>query len=672
MIKLRVQNYKNIDDIGWISCSDLTAFVGKNEAGKSAIFRGLSKLNPSDGEKYYGLKEFPRKRYTLEFKQWDWPVSSAEFQLSKDESEALKQICPSLDNSSGVICTRYYSWQLEVEFNPQPHLPDVSNKTYLQLVRKWHSIFEKTTSPEDKVQQLASLKAALLPFLDTKIQALTVQEPDDKVDVNLVTEVSNTIMSHFNEAWQTEQFKEIIEENEKFKKDMQVYVELNQAKEWVEKNLPKFIYFYEYDVIESAIHIPTFIQQLKQNPSASRLRTTRCLFQHVGLELETIQQLDPNKPDKTTEDLRKLADERAILMSSASHTMTQKFSEWWEQRKHKFRYQVDGAFFRIWVWDDLDPSEIELDQRSYGMQYFFSFYLVFLVEARGAHSNSILLLDEPGLHLHGTAQQKVVKFLEKLSEQNQVLYSTHSAFMVDGDHLDNVRVVYEDKENGTAKVSEDVWPNDKDSLFPLQAGLGYAIAQTLFYAKRQVVVEGLTDYLILKTVNEILSSKKMTSLRNDAIIVPSGGVNKLLPLASMLLGHEIKVAVLLDGDEPGIRKGKEVESKLLLNCLFMSTFANKKEAEIEDLFPEKLYLDAVKEAYPDAKTPIDFTEDEKKMQCIAKRVEAAFQRMGKYTFEKWRPAKIILDMAQKNPDLIPTETLASFESIFQETNRILR
>ncbi len=62
--KFRDQNYKKVLDTGWVSCEDLTVFVSKNEAGKSAIFRGLSKLNPSDGEKYDGLKEFPRRRYT--------------------------------------------------------------------------------------------------------------------------------------------------------------------------------------------------------------------------------------------------------------------------------------------------------------------------------------------------------------------------------------------------------------------------------------------------------------------------------------------------------------------------------------------------------------------------------------------------------------------------------
>ena len=72
-----------------------------------------------------------------------------------------------------------------------------------------------------------------------------------------------------------------------------------------------------------------------------------------------------------------------------------------------------------------------------------------------------------------------------------------------------------------------MWPKDEDSLFPLQAGLGYSIAQTLFYSKRQVIVEGLTDYWILKAVNSLLSEKKMTSLKNDVAIVPCGGVKKL-------------------------------------------------------------------------------------------------------------------------------------------------
>lgn len=120
LVAFRVQNYKKIRDTGWITVRDLTAFVGKNEAGKSAVFRGLSKLNPSDGEKYDGLKEFPRRRYTDEFKQLDWPVASGKFELSKEEGRQLTDICEALNQCTLVVCTRHYSWKLTIEFAPAP------------------------------------------------------------------------------------------------------------------------------------------------------------------------------------------------------------------------------------------------------------------------------------------------------------------------------------------------------------------------------------------------------------------------------------------------------------------------------------------------------------------------------------------------------------------------
>ena len=88
--RFRVQNYKKVQDSGWVSCEGLTVFVGKNESGKSSVFRGLSKLNPSDGQKYDGLKEFPRRRFTAEFSSKDWPVATAEFTLRDEGSDGAQ------------------------------------------------------------------------------------------------------------------------------------------------------------------------------------------------------------------------------------------------------------------------------------------------------------------------------------------------------------------------------------------------------------------------------------------------------------------------------------------------------------------------------------------------------------------------------------------------------
>ena len=96
----RVQNYKKIRDTDWVAVGALTVLVGKNEAGKSAILRGLSKLNPSDGEKLDGLKEFPRRRFADEFGKQDWPAISGRFALAELEVQALAAIAPALKGAT--------------------------------------------------------------------------------------------------------------------------------------------------------------------------------------------------------------------------------------------------------------------------------------------------------------------------------------------------------------------------------------------------------------------------------------------------------------------------------------------------------------------------------------------------------------------------------------------
>src|SRR5262245_60436699 len=122
----RVQNYKKTRDTGWVSCRDLTVFVGKNEAGKSAVFRGLSKLNPSDNERYDALKEFPRRRYTDEYSSQAWPVASGRFVLDDEERQVLAQKCDLLKGVKKVEATRDYSSKVTVDFDPKPKAAPVS------------------------------------------------------------------------------------------------------------------------------------------------------------------------------------------------------------------------------------------------------------------------------------------------------------------------------------------------------------------------------------------------------------------------------------------------------------------------------------------------------------------------------------------------------------------
>lgn len=665
----QVENYKKVRDTGQVRCRDLTVFVGKNEAGKSAIFRGLSKLNPSDGEKYDGLKEFPRRRYTDEFASEDWRVATGWFLLNEDERQALLKLCSLLKSVKRVVVTRHYSWKLTVDFDPKPSLSAVTASELRDAIAVAIEYVQDLTAPDGKGEALATLKQAVNAALQ---QAKNNATGDSAATKDQADRAVAAIANHANEEWQ----KKLVDLAEaplrELAKTTAVHAKLTEAKGWVTEHLPKFIYFDRYDVLESAIHVPSFVSQLSSQPRAPRLRTTSCLFRHVGLDVQKLATLGRHAPDQgATDSVRRQVDERAILTSSASNAMTDKFRDWWEQRKHQFRYQLDGDYFRIWVSDDLDPSEIELDQRSAGMQYFFSFYVVFLVESEGAHEGCILLLDEPGLHLHGTAQAKIVKFLDKLSKDNQTLYSTHSPFLVDVDHLERARAVYED-EQGTTRVSEDVWPRDRDSLFPLQAALGYQLAQGLFFGKRQVIVEGLTDLWLLRSLSQALAAKGAPALRDDIILVPAAGLSKLLPLASMLVGHDVEVAALLDGDEPARKEGQKLVEKLLAGndrrCLFIGDFIDRKDAEVEDIFTEDEYLSAVKQSYPTV--DLRFNNEEKALPAIVDRVQALFDRRKVGRFEKWRPAAVLRDRLIGSTVSVSAEALESASKICAAINAL--
>jgi predicted ATP-dependent endonuclease of OLD family len=665
--RFRLQNYKNFDDTDWIEVEHPTVFVGKNEVGKTSLFRGLSKLNPSDRADYDRLKDFPRNRLTSDYHLKDWPAASAVFTLEKDESNHVRELYPKIKNLNEISVTRYYSGKLEIEFGLKHEY--LTNNEIIKIILEWIKHVSELIGPDDKGPIIQGMKNSIIPKLEQATNALKQDGLEECVDLDRLESLFQIIDTNVNEEWQTKVLSKIIKQEEKLKDYQSITEQIYEVHDYLEESLPIFVYFDEYGIIDTAVNIPRFIVDMKEYPNDLGVRSKKCLFEHVGLDIETLNKLDPTDPNKTLEELRRLADERHILMNSASQEMTQKFQNWWEQRKHQFRYQIDGPHFRVWVSDNFDPSEIELDERSKGLQYFFSFYLVFLEEAEKRHKNSILLLDEPGLHIHAGAQQKIVQFLETLAEKNQLMYTTHSPFMIDGDKLENVRIIYEDKRSKKSKISQDTWPSDQEALFPLQAGLGYSIAQTLFYAKRQLIVEGLSDFEIIKAMNHNLSDDDRVTLDSKVVVVPAGGTRKIMPLASMLIGHKVKTAVLLDGDDVGKRKDKELRKRLKLNTLLITDYIDAEEGEIEDLFEESLYFKAVETSYPDIE--LDFTEAEEKEKCISKKVKALFERKGE-EFEKWKPMRILSEWARSGEEPISKQTKKRFEKMFREANKILK
>jgi len=299
----------------------------------------------------------------------------------------------------------------------------------------------------------------------------------------------------------------------------------------------------------------------------------------------------------------------------------------------------------------------------------FSFFVVFFAEATGDHKNAILLLDEPGLNLHGLKQREFRNTLSRLADVNQTLYSTHSPFLVGPDELDLVRVVeMTDRRVGT-KVLTSVTSSDAAGLLPLQEALGYDMAQSLFSQQRNLVLEGLTDYWYVDAVSAMLRDGGGTSLGEKVALVPAGSAGKVVYFATILHAHKLKVVALLDSDAAGDQAARQ---ETLVHALGQKSIARTKDAyagpvahpEIEDLLRETLIVVAKLELAWDVAAIAASNPSEAIINVFARTIA---------DFSKYKLAKAFLRWARAHSaaDLLPSET-QQWGALFEKINKALK
>ncbi len=612
-IRYRVRNFRNIDDSGWIPLERVTAFVGRNESGKTTLLKALHKFNPATAEPYNPQREFPRDRYTHEFKNAsEWPVCSVAFEIAGQVLKDIEAVLTGAAAPKEAVCTRYYDGHLDISFEPpiattliDPAPLSAALAAFASGARRLKA---QQPDEEEQTQQLRTELATWASALREKVEAhadlrnptalklLTALRQESEARANpltadLVETLQLVLAPSMSEALEPPAEQRV--------------------GELVLAALPVFVYFENYGILDSAIYLPRFLDDLNTTPNDPRVRTVNAMFKHVGLTAQEISDLgreeahdarvqgqQPTAEMIANDQQRKEA--RAIKLNSASIDITRRFSDWYQQRRHVIDYQADGDYFRIWVADDRRPGvRIELEERSKGFQWFFSFYLVFLVESEDGHKDAVILLDEPGLHLHPTAQQGLIAFFEKLAESNQLIYTTHSPFLIDGDHIHRVRPVTED-ESGHSSINPETWPKDRETIFPLQAAAGYAMIRGLFQHKQNVLVEGMSDYYYLHALAHQCRATKRASLPEDIYVTACGGTKLVGHIASLFLGQEVRPLVLLDGDDAGRARQNALIKDLYaghLSAILMLDDALDRsgaEVEVEDVLGEAIVLPAVK------------------------------------------------------------------------------
>lgn len=277
----------------------------------------------------------------------------------------------------------------------------------------------------------------------------------------------------------------------------------------------------------------------------------------------------------------------------------------------------------------------------------------------------MILLDEPGLSLHAKAQSDLLRYIrEKLQPNYQVVYTTHSPFMVDPDHLLDVRTVEDMVVKGESlgtKVGDRVLSKDVDTIFPLQAALGYDITQTLFVGKHTLLVEGPGDLLYLKWFSRALESLKRTGLDQRWVVSPCGGIDKVASFITLFGGNKLDVAVLTDFHEGDKRKVRDLKESVFLKAghvLTADMYADQNEADIEDLIGRSLYAALVNRCWElDAKYCIPATRPENAPLRVLREVEDHFAQLPPTVkeFDHYSPAAYLMEngasMQKELPEL---------------------
>ena len=656
LTSVKITEFQSIRDSNTFDVGDITCLVGKNEAGKTAMLQSLYRLNPlipQDG-KFDVTDDYPRAEvedYQQDIeagRQKPAIVARATFKLTEEEIASIEsEFGVGILNDPSLILSKGYKNELcfDISINEK-----VAVKSIVEAAQLPTPLAQKFNEPTN-IETLKSLADSETdPENAAHIQRL-------KSNLNNITKKPNGLTSYIYEKY-------------------------------LQKLVPKFLYFDEYFLMKGQENI----EKLKARVQSSTLQKP----DYPLLGLIELARLDLNEllnPRRTEWLVNKL--------EGASNHLSSKILKYWSQNKHlQMRFDVRPASpgdpndmtsgTNIWarIYDSKRMVTTPLGTRSRGFVWFFSFLAWFDQQQRN-NELLILLLDEPGLFLHGRAQADLLRYIEdELKGNHQVIYTTHSPFMVDPAKFDRVRIVQDksmdsDKpipkdEDGT-KIITEVLEATEDSLFPLQGALGYDIYQTLFVGPNSLVVEGVSDLLILPTISALLDSMGKEKLSEKWTITPVGGSDKV-PTFIALLGAQkgLKIATLIDLQKKDQQSIENLYKKKLLrkgNVLTFADFTGTSEADIEDMFEIDLYLNLVNNEYvKELESPVKSNMLKSKSPRIIVKLEDYFRDhplKNGFQFNHYRPSRYFAENSAKFAGAISAKTFDRFEAAFKSLNALL-
>lgn len=554
--KVIIKNFLSIKEEQTIKINkDFTSIIGKNESGKSTILKAINKLNG------YGIKN---EEKNVELKSEESFIKGL-FILNEEEINYINSDYEenndlgfySLPNEYGNLYyeimikenedTKYYTLYYLDKNNKYIA---ISSSIYLtrivDYIKSLDKAFELTKEQKESLSKLY------------KFSELDIKKSIDTDLINL----------NFPDG--------VIEELKKISSQI-------SPKRWISL-LPEynFIYFSSFDSI------------LKDNVLFCELETNKQaenILNISGIDVDELSDAYENDDEQSLEDLG----------TQCIEIVSKKFKEIFQQTDTEFKIKIrfgsakkDISFF---TQDKTSGNKtISLSKRSDGFRWYLSLYLTLYDYLNNdSDINYILLLDEPNLYLHPGAQKNLLfNVFKKEFIDTQIIYTTHSPYMIDSDNSYSIRIIEKDKQtliyNSPKEYAEkNIKLKDVDTLTPLLTALELDISNSLVLNSGDILVtvEGIQDVYILKAMLEITKNDKKF---NKVKFVPGIGASKIPYLYSYLYGMGYNVYSLFDNDKSGrnaisdIINGDEEDERA--NKLFMYNLDKNTESDflLEDLF----------------------------------------------------------------------------------------
>ncbi|TLX96108.1 MAG: ATP-dependent endonuclease [Thaumarchaeota archaeon] len=589
--KFRVRAFRCIHDSGEIKVGDLASFVGKNESGKTTILEALTLLNKDTKVSDLDLCDEMSEELKTELN-----LAEGEFELSEKETALIREKFPNLQDVTRIrIYRSNKNPKVQYDFGEVKISGEASKR-----LNSWENFV-------DRIQDfVASMPNQIRIRVDSKF--LTGPPPRTRdVFMDTMAEFNNNVYLLASED------QKIISEWKKIYQDLDGIfdnlligtTERSALENFIEDRLhPRFVYFSDYKKILGNIDLEEFLRETKGiRPKGlefveefDKAETVMNLFYLADLDPDRLEEVQ-NSPSRLIK-----------LLHTASRKLSDRLNPAWKGDPIHVELRWNpGNILSVVISDVHKDGTVTntglLNRRAEGFKWTFSFIVNFAAETQKAElKEAILLLDEPARNLHPAQQRGIADLLKGLAGSNQILYATHSPFMIFDYTPGNLLVVELDKRKHLSRIYYDYWNADEQTLIPVLYGLSKGLVESImdrqigFNSRPVIIVETMSDCMYLNAFDKFLKDPNLSM--NPLNIVPAFNKNSVMSLATFYRNHGYDTFVLLDNTEESRQISTQLQSNGFKSVqMIFFELSGQPKPFLEDLLADDDYLFAVNQTY---------------------------------------------------------------------------